>query len=148
MLIAWVSLAIVITVVSVRYLRASLKEMSGSTVGPIFASLASALLFRTRSVVGSAIEIDDSHVCLRPYGYLWLAMRVPLTTVVCAAPMGEDEPTPSGVYGETAPRLLITLTGQRYVIFGPWNTPDADEDYRKIRELFGPLFRGDGKLRR
>jgi hypothetical protein len=147
-LIAWFSVTGFIAVVLLRYFRTGLTHIPGSAVGPLVVSIAAALLFRAKHIVGSSIEIDDSQICLRAYGYLWFPRRVPLSAVLSAAPMGEDEPTSDGQYGERAPRLLISLLDQRYEIFGPWTTRNADDDYQQIRALFGPLFIGDGKLRR
>jgi hypothetical protein len=130
-----------------RVVRAPTR-IPGTFIGPLLASVATSLLFRARWLLGCAVEMDSNNIRIRSYGYLWPSKLIPLSSVLSVAPWGEDEPQHEQYRAERAPRLFFSLTDQRYFLLGPWNTPDADGDYARIRDFFGPLFIGDGRLRR
>lgn len=110
--------------------------------------LALALAYATRYFLGFIVELSAQELRLYPYGFLWPAIRLPLKSIMAVEPWREDEVQPAGSGFEQAPRLHVQFVTGDGRLFGPWQARDAEADYRRLRDLLGPLFRGDTMLRR
>ena len=150
-ILAWLSLATGLCILVMSFARSLIqaggKELLRTVMVAILPTSVS-LSYAMRFLLGFRVELREHELRLYPYGRLWRPTRLPLESILAVEPWREDEPQPEGHGLERSPRLHVQFVGGEGRLFGPWRTRNADADYRRLRDLLGPLFRGEPELRR
>lgn len=145
------TLMVALIIPAMYFARTLLKVWGEGVARAVFAGIvpvAISLSYATRFILGFMVEIDDRELRIHAHGRVWPPIRLPLESVIAVEPWREDEPRREGYGLERGPRLHVQFVGGEGRLFGPWKTRDAQADYRRLRDLFGPLFRGEVELRR